>query len=109
MGKETPWCCSYISQGQSRMQFFVHPSLMPALVAKTLLYLDLIKIKSNPDSTAQEEKDKNLWTTMPPINLPSSVHGTSGPWTPTCHHAMQHRGPLAVWSACNRSHMHHNV
>ena len=32
--------------GQSRWQSFVHPSLMPGLVAKAVLCLGLIKIKS---------------------------------------------------------------
>jgi hypothetical protein len=49
MGKETPcwWWCSYISQGQSRWQSFVHPSLMSGLAAKAVLCLGFIKIKSN--------------------------------------------------------------
>lgn len=46
MGKETPhwWCYSYISQGQSRWSF-VHPSLMPGLVARAVSCLGHIKKK----------------------------------------------------------------
>ena len=62
MGKEIPlwWWYSSISQGQSRWQSFVHLSLMLDLVAKAILYLEHIKIKSNQiksnlGSVAQEE------------------------------------------------------
>jgi hypothetical protein len=50
-----------------RWQSFVHPSLMPGLVAKGVLCLELIKIKSNQIQAAECERMKTeryLWTTM---------------------------------------------
>lgn len=47
MGNETPcwrWCAS-ISQGQSRWQSSVYPSLIPGLVAKVVLCPGHIKIR----------------------------------------------------------------
>jgi hypothetical protein len=102
MGKEISclWCCSYVSQGQSRWQSFVHLNLMPGLVTKTDLCLGLIKIKSNQIKSNQiksnqiksnqiksnqiktikprqmqcrrRKTDKDLWTSMPPTDVPSS-------------------------------------
>ena len=54
----TPWWCSCISQGQSTWQSFVHPSLMPGLVAKAVLCLGLMKIKSIPGNATWKEEDR---------------------------------------------------
>ena len=43
---------------QSTQQSSVCPTLMPGLVAKAVLCLGLIKIKSNPGSTAHEKTDR---------------------------------------------------
>ena len=54
MGKEIPWWwCSFISQGQNRWQSSVYPSLMPALMAKTVLCLGLNQIKLNQIKSMQ--------------------------------------------------------
>ena len=47
---------------------------MPGLVAKVVLRLGLIMIKSNPGSTAQEEDNRDRQTTIPPTDLPSIQH-----------------------------------
>lgn len=74
MGKETPcwWPCSYVSWGRAD----VHLSLMPGLVSKALLCLRLKKNKSNQTQAAQGRRrktDRDLWTTMPPTDLPLSA------------------------------------
>lgn len=71
MDKETPcwWWCSYFSQGHSRWQLFVHPSF-------AILCLELIIIKSNQIQAAvqeEEDRDRDLWTPMPPTDLSSSA------------------------------------
>ena len=81
--KETSsWWCSYISQEQSRRQFLVHPGLKPSMVAKAVLYLGLINIKTNRIKSNQIKFRKHRAaggrryleerTTMPHAVLPSS-------------------------------------
>lgn len=55
MGKETPpwWCSSSITQGQSRRWSFDHSNMIPGLVDKAVLCLELMKIKSNQSWSAK--------------------------------------------------------
>ena len=58
------WCC-YLRHWAKRRQSFVHPSLM---VAKAVLHLGFIKIKSNQIQTAQHRRrktDRDLVSSMP--------------------------------------------
>ena len=67
LGKEILWWqwCSSLRQRHKRWQSFVHPSLM---VAKAVLHLGFIKIKSNQIQTAQHRRrktDRDLVSSMP--------------------------------------------
>lgn len=61
------------------MAVLVHPSLLPALVAKVVSCLGHIKIKSSNQIEAahlgRKTVDRGLWTMdhMPPTDLPSDV------------------------------------
>lgn len=59
--------------GVNGRQSFVHPSVMAALVAKAVICLGLIEIKSNLSSAAHKEEARDLQTAMPPTDLPSST------------------------------------
>ena len=82
MDKETPVGDVLISVGAEQMAglcSFVHPSLMPGLVAKAVLCLGLIKMKSNRIPAMQcrgKETDVDLQITTAARDLPSSAqHG----------------------------------
>jgi hypothetical protein len=104
---------SYIREGQSRWQFFVHPSLMDGMVVKALLCLGLIlikpnqiksnQIKSNPSSITQKwEKRQRLETCQ--ATHRGSLQGTMQAAEDTfCCHDIHHiwrmslKGPPAAW------------
>lgn len=95
-GRLTPWqrntLLVFIFYLGAKQVSVHHPSLMPGLVAKAVLCLRLIKIKSsqvkssqiksNLDSAVRKEEDRNLWTTMPPTALSSSAQNKRA--TDTC-------------------------
>lgn len=64
MGKKTLcwWWCSYVSQGQSSRQSFVHRSLIPTLVHKTVVCLEHIKIRSNRIKSRQSSTGRGRQT-----------------------------------------------
>lgn len=108
--RSTPCWCSCLSQGQSRQQSFVHPTLMPVLV------LGLIKIKSNEIQAVWEKEDRDL-KTHSATHIPAIQHtaqaGHRHPFAATPHNMqytgwrMSLRGLPALCSACRAS--HHSV
>lgn len=70
-----------ISQEQSRWQSFVHSSSTPGLVAKAILCLEHIKIKSNQtrQHTAQEEEDRETCILLCHPQTCPPMHSTARP------------------------------
>ena len=59
LGRDTLLVAVFLYQsGQSRWRSFVHPNLMPGLVAKAVLCLGHIKIKSNQIQAVQLRRRK---------------------------------------------------